>query len=85
MNTSKSKRSEKEVQEWMVAKLSNLLNMKPSEISVTAAITRYGVDSVRLVEVAADLEKWLGRKIDDEVLQDHPDIQSLAKHLAAAS
>jgi acyl carrier protein len=85
MNTAKGGRSEQEIQEWMVAKLSTLLNMKSEAINVRTPITRYGVDSVRLVEVAADLEKWLGRKVDDEVLQDHPDIQSLAKHLAASS
>jgi acyl carrier protein len=85
MSTDKSRRSEQEIQEWMVAKLSTLLGMKAVDINVNTAITRYGVDSVRLVEVAADLEKWLGRKVDDAVLQDHPDIQSLAKHLAASS
>ena len=84
MNSAKSRRSETEIQEWMVAKLSTLLKMKASDINVKTPITRYGVDSVRLVEVAADLEKWLERKVDDEVLQDHPDIQSLAKHLAAS-
>jgi acyl carrier protein len=85
MTTAKGRRSEQEIQDWMVAKLSTLLNMKSDAINVKTPITRYGVDSVRLVEVAADLEKWLGRKVDDEVLQDHPDIQSLAKHLAASS
>ena len=85
MNSAKSRRSEKEIQDWMIATLAKLLDMKPADINLKTPITRYGVDSVRLVEVAADLEKWLGRKVDDEVLQDHPDIESLAKHLAASS
>ena len=84
MSASKSRRSEKEIQEWMVAKLGAMLKMDVAKIDTKTPLTRYGVDSVRLVEVAAELEKWLGRKIDDDVLQDHPDIQSLAKHLSAS-
>jgi acyl carrier protein len=66
----------------MVAKLSELVEAGAPKIDVQTPLTRYGVDSVKMVEVAGELEKFLGRKIEDEVLQDHPDIQSLARHLA---
>ena len=69
----------------MVTKLGAMLKMDAAKIDAKTPLTRCGVDSVRLVEVAAELEKWLGRRIDDDVLQDHPEIQSLAKHLAASS
>ena len=75
-------RSEQELQQWMVTKVSELLETDAPEIDVQTPLTRYGVDSVKMVELAADLESYLGRKIDDDLLQDHPDIQSLAKHLA---
>jgi acyl carrier protein len=73
--------SKQEIQDWMVAKVSELLQVEKTEIDVTAPITRYGADSARVVELAAELEKWLGRKVDDELLQDNPDIQSLANSL----
>ena len=78
-------RSEQELQQWMVAKVSELSETDASEIDVQTPLTRYGVDSTRMVEVAAELEKLLGAKIDDELLQDHPDIQSIARHLASSS
>ena len=81
----KSRQSEREIQDWMTTRLGAMLKMDAAKIDVKTPLTRYGVDSLRLVEVAADLEKWLGRKFDDDLLKDHPDIQSLAKHLAASS
>ncbi len=75
--------SKQEVQDWMVAKLSGMLGIDEAEIDVTAPITRYGADSARMIEIAAELEKWLGKKVDDELLQDNPNIQSLANYLGS--
>jgi len=75
--------SRQEIQDWMVARISELLQVDRNEIDVTAPLTRFGVDSARVVEIAAELEKWLGRRIDDELLQDNPDIQSLASYLGS--
>jgi acyl carrier protein len=76
-----STRSRQEVQDWIVAKLSEMLEIDEAEIDVTAPITRYGADSARLIEIAAELEKWLGSSVDDELLQDNPNIQSLVNQL----
>lgn len=82
-DSSGSSPSKQEVQDWMVAKLSSMLEVDAADIDVAAPITRYGADSARVIEIAAELEKWLGRKVDDELLQDNPDIQSLANYLGS--
>ena len=75
--------SKQEIRDWMVAKLSGMLEIDEADIDVTAPITRYGVDSTRVIEIAAELETSLGRKVDDELLQDNPNIQSLANYLGS--
>ena len=82
-DSSSSTPSRQEVQDWMVAKLSAMLEVDAAEIDVAAPISRHGVDSARVIDIAAELEKWLGKKVDDELLQDNPNIQSLAEYLGS--
>lgn len=74
--------SKDEIQAWIVQRVSALLEVEPDQVDVEAPLTRYGLDSVAVVIIAADLEKWLGYRFRENPLDAHPTIQSLAQFLA---
>src|SRR5438874_3187723 len=42
----------------------------------------YGLDSIALIALAADLEKWLGYQFRENLLETHPTIEDLSWFLA---
>ena len=47
-----------------------------------APLARHGLDSVALITLAADLEKWLGYRFRENPLDGYPTIAALARFLA---
>jgi acyl carrier protein len=76
-------RSAQEIQDWIVARISGLTGVEPEDINVREPYLRYGLDSIAMVALAADLETWLGYRFRSNPLEDHPTIASLAAYLAA--
>ena len=72
-----------EIADRMVARVSRLTGVLPAEVDVRAPLTRHGLDSVALIALASDLEKWLGYRFRANPLEAHPTIESLARFLAA--
>ncbi|MFO0843085.1 MAG: acyl carrier protein [Gemmataceae bacterium] len=75
--------SAEEIGDWIVARVSALTEAPPEEIDVRAPLTRHGLDSVAVIALAADLEKWLGYRFRSNPLDAHPTIEALARYLAA--
>jgi acyl carrier protein len=71
-----------EIQSWIVARVSDLTELPPGEVDVRAPLTSHGVDSVALIALASDLEKWLGYRFRENPLEAHPTIESLSRFLA---
>jgi acyl carrier protein len=78
-------RSAQEIQDWLVARVSSLTGVAPAEIDVGESLLRYGLDSVAVVALAADLEAWLGYRFRENPFEEHPTIASLAQFLAEQS
>jgi acyl carrier protein len=78
-------RSAQEIQDWLVARVSSLTGVAPAEIDVSESLLRYGLDSVAVVALAADLEAWLGYRFRENPFEEHPTIASLAQFLAEQS
>lgn len=76
-------KSEQELSAWIAAHLSRELNLPLEKIDPRASLARYGLDSLQAVALIADLEDYLGRRLDISVAWDHPTIEALARHLAA--
>ena len=74
--------SAREIEAWMVERVAGLTGVPPAEVDVRAPLTRHGLDSVALIALAADLEKWLGYRFRENPLHAHPTIESLARFLA---
>lgn len=62
--------------------LAELLEIEPEEVEVTTPFNRYGLDSSAAVVLAGDLEDWLGRKIEPNLLYNYPTIEALVQHLS---
>jgi acyl carrier protein len=70
-----------EIQEWLVAYLSQLFDMDPGEIDVADPLAAYGVDSTAIVGLMIDLGAWLGRELEPEVFYSYPSIETLSRYL----
>ena len=75
-------RSVREIQDWLVSRISNLTGVPAVEIDVAEPVRRYGLDSVAVVTMIADLEAWLGIRLHENPLDEHGTIAALAQYLA---
>ena len=74
--------SAEEIQDWIAARVSSVTGVAPQEIDVREPLPRYGLDSVAVVALVADLETWLGYRFRENPLDEHPTVESLARFLA---
>ncbi len=75
--------AEKAIEGWLIDQIASRIRLPPSEIDPREPFTYYGLDSVQAVGLTGDLEIWLGRRLSPTLAWDYPNIESLARHLAA--
>lgn len=75
-------RSVAEIQDWLVTRISTVTGVPADEINVGEPVRRYGLDSVAVVTMIADLETWLGVRLRENPLDEHPTVAALAQYLA---
>jgi acyl transferase domain-containing protein/acyl-CoA synthetase (AMP-forming)/AMP-acid ligase II/SAM-dependent methyltransferase/acyl carrier protein len=75
-------RKQGDVEAWLIDRLARHLHVPVEEIDVRQPFAAYGLDSTAMVAVAAELEKWLGRKLSPTLLYDAPTIPVLAHLLS---
>jgi acyl carrier protein len=73
-----------DVEAWMVSYLAELLEIPPGEVGLTVPFENFGLDSVAIVSMTADLSKWLGFELKSDLLFEYPDIRSAADHIGQA-
>jgi acyl carrier protein len=71
-----------EIEVWLVARIASQLGVLESQISVTTPFTDMGMGSLDAMEVAADLQQWLGRRLLPTAIYNYPNISSLSHWLA---
>jgi acyl carrier protein len=71
-----------EIRAWIIARVSHLTNLPAAEIDVQAPLTRFGLDSVTVIALVADLEKWLNYRFRENPLDARSTIESFAQYLA---
>jgi acyl carrier protein len=89
MNTSTSQslestaaRNSDEICAWIVAYVTELLEVEPDAIDPTVPFESYGLDSSAVVGMTGELEDWLGQELDPTLIYDYPTINALSKYLA---
>ncbi|ATB42099.1 non-ribosomal peptide synthetase [Cystobacter fuscus] len=70
---------------WLSARLSRALGLAPGELSLDEPLTRYGLDSLRSLEVQNGLETALGVALPVTFLLQGPSTRELAARLSARS
>src|ERR1700675_366548 len=72
------------IQAWLIAKLSERLEIEPGEIDAGELFASYGLGSTEAVSLTGELAEWLGRKLSPALVYEYPTIESLARYLAGA-
>ena len=77
--------SAREVAVWLIHWLSTRLHIPPDDINVQQPFTRYGLGSIEMIDLTADLEDWLGGRLPTTLAWDYPTIAILAEYLGEPS
>ncbi len=70
------------VRDWLIERLARQLGVERSQIEADRPFASYGLDSLAMVRIAGDLERWLGRQLSPTLLYSAPTINALARALA---
>ncbi len=65
-----------------MARIAAELKLDASYVDPKAPFLRYGLDSISAIAITADMSSWLGKEVDPALFWDHPNLESLAQHLA---
>ncbi len=79
--TAKELPTQIEIQNYIVKYLAELLEVKPNRIDVTLPFDRYGLDSSAVLELAGELQTWLGQELDPTLFYNYPTVQALSQQL----
>lgn len=71
------------ISQWLVRRLANQLQRDPREINVTRPFVQYGLDSVSAVQIASELESFIGREIPATLMYEAPTIEAVATRLGS--
>jgi acyl carrier protein len=71
----------KEIQDWLTTYVADLVEVEPDEIDIASSFNRYGLDSSATLALTADIEDWLGCKINPSLTYNYPTIEKLSQHL----
>ena len=77
--------TESAVRDWLVAWLARHLKVPAQQIDVYKPWSAYGMGSLAVSALAADLQEWLGRSLSPTLLYSAPTIDSLARVLSRES
>jgi acyl carrier protein len=75
-------RDVEEIEDWLKARISELLSLSPDSIGLTSAFASFGLTSVHAAELSGDLERWLDRRLLPTLIWQYPSIRQLAEYLA---
>lgn len=71
-----------EIRAWLTAAVAERTRLPGSEIRADEPMYRYGIDSLERVNIAYQLERWIGFAVDESTLADLETIDDVATHLA---
>ena len=80
--TNGSTRTRSEIRNWLTAWFAKKFDGNVSAVETSRPFADFGLDSLNAVELAGDLETWLGRSIPATVFWTYANIDALAAHLA---
>jgi acyl carrier protein len=76
------KYSQEEIEEWITIHISELKEIGSHEVEKDVPFYSYSLDSSDAINMAGDLEEWLGKELNATLFYDYPTITILAAHLS---
>lgn len=71
-----------EIRAWLIAAIAERTSVSHAEIRADEPMHRYGIDSLERVNIAYELERWIGFEVDESVLAQLETVDEVAAHLA---
>jgi acyl carrier protein len=71
-----------EIRDWLIGAVAERARLPRAEIRVDEPIHRYGIDSLERVNLAYQLERWIGFDVDESTLGELETVDEVAAHLA---
>jgi len=75
--------TESAIRDWCLAYLERTVDDPSVTIGPDITFARMGLDSATAAYFVVELEEWLGRELDPEIVFDYPTIADLARHIAS--
>ncbi len=72
-----------EIEGWLIEWIAARLKVPPAQVRVSTPFLEFGMGSVDAVEMAAELERRLGRRLSPTAVYNYPNIAALARWLAS--
>ncbi len=69
------------IEEWVAANISQIIGADPQAIDRTTTFAAYGLTSSDAVGLSGELEEWLGCKLPETLLYEHPTLETLSAAL----
>jgi len=73
--------TENAIAEWIVTRISQVVNLDPDEIDIDEPVSRYGLDSSVLLSLTADLSDNIGHQLMPTLFWEYPTIAALTAYL----
>ena len=77
-----STKSNEEITRWLVERIAQELKLEPAQIPLDVNLGRYGLDSIRAIEITTDLSKWLGLEVSSTAMWDYDTVNALVAGIA---
>jgi acyl transferase domain-containing protein/acyl-CoA synthetase (AMP-forming)/AMP-acid ligase II/SAM-dependent methyltransferase/acyl carrier protein len=74
-----------DLRDWLIHRLASQLGLAPGQIDADRPFASFGLDSVAMVGMAADLERRLGRRLSPTMLYSAPTVLSLVRLLTESA
>ncbi|HEX7045754.1 MAG TPA: acyl carrier protein [Burkholderiales bacterium] len=71
-----------QIRDWLIAAVAERTRLPPGEIKSDEPMYRYGIDSLERVNIAYQLECWIGFEVNEATLAHLETIDEVAAHLA---
>ncbi len=69
------------VEIWLTNRIAQRVQIAPAEIDRHEPLASYGLNSLQVIEMSAELEAWLGHPVMPTIVYDFPTIAALAQQL----
>jgi acyl-CoA synthetase (AMP-forming)/AMP-acid ligase II/3-oxoacyl-(acyl-carrier-protein) synthase/acyl carrier protein len=71
------------IEDWLVVRIAAQTGGDAADVDVHRPFSTLGLDSMLAVDLAMDLEDWLGRPLPATLVWDYPTIEAVARHLGS--